>query len=212
MDYCLVPQESLSCFSNFRVTSAHDLYNNSSPIGVNDPGSSIPEHSLIRWDISCDSVYLPDLPQDAEWKTTQQYFDVSCVPSNFFTGPDIDEFIASLPAMIDILSTDNIYTKCIVSLEDEMKTKLPHSHRSYGGCNSKHRRYKPFWSDTLTELWKSYTDKLNLWKTSKATDKAELRNQWITARKVFDKALLAAKRNYWLSMQQELIQLQTRNP
>ena len=63
----------------------------------------------------------------------RQYFDVSCVPSNFFTGPDIDEFIASLPAMIDILSTDNIYTKCIVSLEDEMKTKLPHSYRSYGG-------------------------------------------------------------------------------
>ena len=156
------------------------------------------------------------MPQDvtAEWRTIRQYFDVSCVPSNFFTGPNIDEFIASLQAKIDILSTDSIYmyTKCIVSLEEEMRTKLSHSNRSCGGCSSKHRRYKPFWSDTLTELWNSYTDKLNLWKTSKATDKSELRNQWIIDRKVFDKALLAAKRNYWLSMQQELIQLQTRNP
>ena len=55
VDYCFIPYEGLDNFINFKVTSETDLFNNSNLLGVIDPETSHPDHSLLTWNFLLDT-------------------------------------------------------------------------------------------------------------------------------------------------------------
>ena len=58
-------------------------------------------------------------------------------------------------------------------------------------------RYKPWWSDILTELWNIKRASERKYCKSNLAEKSDLRKQFICNRKTFDKAVSDAKREHW---------------
>ena len=52
VDYCLIPYERLDIFTDFKVTLETDLFNSSNLLGVIDPETSHPDHSLLTWNFA----------------------------------------------------------------------------------------------------------------------------------------------------------------
>lgn len=83
VDYCITPYDSLSYFSVIRTT---DLINSTGDVSALTP-TSIPDHSLLLWDIVCSN--LSDVSDEVHsQKSTFDRFDVSNVPDAFMGDRD----------------------------------------------------------------------------------------------------------------------------
>ena len=71
---------------------------------------------------------------------------------------------------------------------------------------------KPWWNDTLTKLWNEVCEAERKWNRSHKDNKKNTRHIFVSKRKIFDKNCQQAKRNYWYQSQQELCQIQNKDP
>ena len=50
------------------------------------------------------------------------------------------------------------------------------------------------------------------WRKCYGPEKQQLRCEWLKARKLYDKTYQKEKQNYWFTIQQDLLHLQSSNP
>jgi hypothetical protein len=102
---------------------------------------------------------------------------------------------------------DSIYSDWCTIIKENMYNILPFkkinfSHKS----NKKRRPGKAWWSDRLTVLWtRMSTDEKNWLKCTHRSEKIRLKSIYVTSRKLFDREVQKAKRFYWYSLQNDLL-------
>ena len=92
---------------------------------------------------------------------------------------------------------DSLYTQLCESLTKEMDSYLKYA----AAPKSTHKRFKnqkPSWNEQLSELWRDMNKKEHIYNKCKGSRREKLytRNSFINSRKVFDKELRHADREY----------------
>ena len=160
VDYCLVKYNDLHLFDNFSVCKAIDLVDKCNIIDVT-PCASIPDHSLLSWDIminfSQQNAYC-----DSSFNSQDRYFkkfDLSQIPQDFLSDPEclgqvnvlIDKLEHSLQLQDDV---DRFYDEWISVVEDNMYDKVPYKSIPFAHISNKKRKpAKQWWNDILSVLW-----------------------------------------------------------
>ena len=81
------------------------------------------------------------------------------------------------------------------------------------GLQQKRKKIKkPWWNDTLNDLFSSFLDADRKWSRANGASRAALKEVRKMKQKEFDSAKQRAKRNYWRSMQEQMLTMQDTNP
>ena len=211
VDYCLIPHDCIDIFRKFSVVHVIDLIN-TIPNFSNCMGTSMPDHSLLRWDVV---YYITSESQkfhsDSDCSTFDK-FDLSNIPNGFMCDPStlrqlnrlIDNLEQGLQTQNDI---DSMYSEWCGLIKVSMYKDIPYEAitLSHGPtyCKRKRRPGKTWWSKKLSDLWFLLCDKEKRWLKSDRR-KCDLKSEYVYARKSFDKEVQKAKRFYWYSCQNDL--------
>ena len=221
VDYCVVPYENLSCFTNFEVLRARTLFDEIATVGSFDP-QHIPDHSMFTWTfktfIGRDYQTVPDNTLDNGTINTVR-FDTRNVPIDWMSDA---ETVSKLNILIQDLETselnqsslDSKYGELVKIVHDEMELKLNKLRTNVeNGTNNKRRRMKkPWWNDDLTVLWNDVCKAEREWQKCTTRCKKDLRHVFAEKRKNFDRYSQRAKRQYWYSSQEQLLDVQHGDP
>ena len=208
VDYCLLSHDNLSLFSDFSVVRAVDAVNLCNNIcGIAPTG--IPDHSLITWCINFEKTSV--FTTTANLTDGYDKFDVHSIPNDFLTSnviltkvnAAIADLEGSLRSQTDI---DVAFGGWCDIVNHEMYDRLPFRSVCCGVNNKKRRPGKPWWNNSLTDLWndvcKSEKDWLNC---NSMTMKRKLKSDYCYARKLFDKEVQRSKRHHWYKMQHDIL-------
>ena len=131
VDYCVVPYEFLEQFDHFNVIQSQKLFSDSC-IGVCEP-TGIPDHNILSWHISTNSVREEDCFSDQiDTATSHVKFDVNNIPSNFMNDANWVQDINDRIRQIQTCEAgenicDNIYNSFCDAVQKEMYNKQSHS-------------------------------------------------------------------------------------
>ncbi|CAG2217548.1 unnamed protein product [Mytilus edulis] len=213
VDYCVVPYEMLDIFNKFKVTRTSLIIEQICANGKFDLQKIIPDHSLLTWEITLKfSQSNKNAAQPKNNRKTKTKYDIKNIPEDWLSSEsalnDIDIIIQNLEfSNVTQDKINNMYDAFVNVIKTEMSTKLSSKVIVLSdGVNNKRRRCKkPWWSEELTELWSSVCASEKIWiKCKIQNQKKFFRQVFVNKRKLFDKAVQKAKRQYWYSMQEEL--------
>ena len=200
----------MSLFSEFSVTRVTDLVNVLNNNNVLTP-SGLPDHSILSWNIKCDFYDDASDNKESETNLICDKFNVTNVPPDFLCDIDILSSVntaiadleGSLRSQEDIDVAFNGWCNLV---KGEMYAKLPSNPVMSGLQNKKRRPGKPWWDETLSDLWNNVclTEK-NWLKCIDKGMKKNLKHVYCTARRIFDRETQRAKRVYWFKMQTDIL-------
>ncbi|XP_052808975.1 uncharacterized protein LOC128237452 [Mya arenaria] len=209
VDYCFVSHEKLPGFVQFNVIQVTDLINRSSIIAT-VASSALPDHSLLVWDILLErDVYNTSV--NYSYASSYTKFDVKNVPGDFMLDVEtlyhvnntISKHETGFQTQSDI---DGVYNDWCNIISHNMNSKLPSKVIKFGSNNKKRRPGKPWWSDTLTEVWNNVCIAEKAWLSCADIGiKKTLKTVYIDKRKLFDRQVQRAKRLYWFTLQTQLL-------
>jgi hypothetical protein len=213
VDYSIVPYESLPLYTGFEVIRASHLVQKSIPEGVES--RLVPDHSALKWvfiPVAVNDIHTPSVGSETVYTQKVTKYDVTDVPSDFCSNSDV---IKVLNDAIVSLENDEKSQDCVDSafnklcdvLKNEMHVKLTHKTvtvKSSVSGNKKRRLGKPWWNDTLTELWNEVCTAEKAWVRCKNGSSKNLKQVYVSKRKTFDRHVQRFKRNYWFKVQNDL--------
>ena len=93
---------------------------------------------------------------------------------------------------------DNVCSRLILTLKTEMNDKMTHRTVKIqpSGNNKKRKVSKPWWSDSLSELWNEQCKAEKAMLKGQHSIRNRLRHVFVTARKRFNREVQRAKRQY----------------
>ena len=102
--------------------------------------------------------------------------------------------------------TESYKQFCVIM--NEAMSKSPRSRKIILGKKLKRQiRYKPWWSDLLTELWNIKRASERRYCKRNLAEKSNLRKQFICNQNAFDRTVSDAKREHWNKEQQHLLEI-----
>ncbi|CAG2253657.1 unnamed protein product [Mytilus edulis] len=169
--------------------------------------------TLLTWEITLKfSQSNKNAAQPKNNRKTKTKYDIKNIPEDWLSSEaalnDINIIIQNLEiSNVTQDKINNMYDAFVNVIKTEMSTKLSSKVIVLSdGVNNKRRRCKkPWWSEELTELWNDVCASEKIWiKCKIQNQKKFFRQVFVNKRKLFDKAVKKAKRQYWYSMQEEL--------
>ncbi|XP_060597913.1 uncharacterized protein LOC132751716 [Ruditapes philippinarum] len=211
VDYCLVPHDSMDHFSDFCVTLTSDVINNCKNI-IKFAPSSIPDHSLLSWNILCN---ITRKKTDHFGNTSDSYdkFDRSYFSNYFLCNSDIlSEVNSTIDTLEQGMRTQNdvniAYDKWCEIVKNAMYENVPYKSIKIGpGTGSKKRRPgKPWWTDNLSDLWCKLSIAEKQWlQCYNRADRVSFKAKYVSIRKQFDAEVQRAKRRHWYNLQKDIL-------
>ena len=207
VDFCVVPYENIAQIQEFKVLRSRDVFTEAGCVGEVDL-RTMPDHSMLTWVMSYSprgtgqGIYQPRTACARYVK-----FDLKSIPEDFMCDQSSIQTISELILRLNIQDVDqevinSVYGEFCQTIYDQMKLKIPNREVLITDSVAPKKRNKPWWNDELHTLWMEVKNAEKSWLRQKADSK--LKEEFITARKVFDKAVLNCKRNYWRERQQEI--------
>ncbi len=211
VDYAVVSQDMIHLCDNVKIIRAIDVFRQAHLTGVCDPDHNISDHSLVSWTMQID-MHNPNMIDNSELLPLHiTKHDVSEVPADFMSdNQSISQLhdITEQCQRTDISSIDASYDQFCVIVKQAMNNSLPTRHIV---INSEHKRgkhrYKPWWTERLTDLWKAVCEAEKLYCESDPINRQERRAQFIGEQRIFDRELRSTKREYWYAEQQSLLKI-----
>ena len=181
VDNCIAPHDSLNAFSDFTITKPRELFGEAGLVGLYDPSRSLPDHALLSWEIEmpfwarCTNEQIKCNSKEA----TIRKHEVSDIPGDFMVcntvTQQINECITKLEhTRREQEELDATYRDICEIIHDEMDNKLPIKiiTISEGPSSNKTRKVrKPWWNDTLTELWNIAYETEKDWRSAEGQEK-----------------------------------------
>ncbi|XP_052256259.1 uncharacterized protein LOC127861632 isoform X1 [Dreissena polymorpha] len=216
VDYCIVPYENLSLYSQFYVHTVVDVMNS---IELQDSiaPTCVPDHSILTWVMEIESTDLEFATDKTGSVQSTDKFDCSRIPNDFLLNQvlvgQINDCISNLEQGYRTQSDiDQAFGDWCGIVRDEMYDKLPFKTIIHDSCRRKRRSGKPWWSNELNSLWSDMCKKEKLWlRCNNKHLKVQLKTDYIRSRSFFDRAVQKAKRHYWFSTQSRLSNLASDN-
>ncbi len=209
VDYAIVSQDMIHLCNNVHIIRALDLFKQAQLPGVCDPDHNISDHSLVSWTMLID-VHTSTITDNNELPPLHIIkHDVSDIPMDFMCDNESLiqlHNITELCEPTNIPSIDSSYDQFCVIVKNCVNISLPTRHIVINSeQNHGRHRYKPWWTDRLTQLWKVVCQAEKLYCQCDSTNRVERRAQFIDEQRSFDMALRATKRQYWHDEQQILL-------
>ena len=214
VDYCITPYEHMSKYEEFTVCLTSDLLTKAMLHNKINSTTVAPDHSLLLWTFTVECANVKKRGA-TDVEVSYEKYD-RFVPENFLQedlsmlNEGIRDIQQSVNAQEDL---DNVCKKLIKKLKDEMKVKMTHRtvkiHTS--GDNKKRKVNKPWWSDSLSELWNEQCKAEKDMLKGKKSTRTRLRHVFATARKRFNREIQRTKRQYLQQKQAEIDDLQSKN-
>ena len=187
-----------------------------------------PDHSFLSIDITFDNVETQKsekvksqnekCSKKGEKVPKLKKFYLDYRPSGFMNNYKWHQALSNIITNIETainqqLNLEDIYNQTIHMITTEMET-----HLKFRECSKKSKQNfkhtKPYWTDTLTKLWKSMNEKERLYIKCKDRyrEKQIKKNDFLIARKEFDKTLRYSERQYNKQFLGKLEVMNTNNP
>ncbi|XP_071102383.1 uncharacterized protein [Haliotis cracherodii] len=197
VDYVITPHENLLTFRDFNVTRVTSLID-----GTNVP-DSLPDHSILTW-----SLQLPVEPSEQTNSPDTTSDPIAIVKqyrreklnSSFLQSEDIRpkviETISKIEHELSASSDANkAYSDFLTFMSFELdKVSTTCTFRQPTNKKSK-SFYKPYCCEELQNKWDEVCVAETLWLSCKTHRRKNLKQYYITRRKLFDKSLRKHKRN-----------------
>ena len=216
VDYCIIPHNQLSNFTNFSVSLTSDLISACNNIANLAP-ISIPDHSLLSWN---DVTNLTKIDEPVVQSTNKDStdrghvkFKLNSIPGDFMSDPSVLEQINVLidkleSNVIDVSNIDNVYKDWCDIVKNSLYDNIPYKtvvHDMSNNCR-KHKPGKPLWNTRLSDLWSNLCIAEKKWlKCLVKSLKNTFKGEYVKLRKSFDREVQKAKRIYWFHMQDNLL-------
>ena len=146
VDCCITPDDSLNHFTDFTVTRTTDLINKADALSVLAL-SSIPDHSLLSWNIVFNEFVDVTLDENVKSGSFGK-FDVR--NALFQVNNVINKLEQSQRTQTDM---DSIYEDWCHVIKQHMYSTVPYTTITVGIRNKKRRPGKPWWSHNLSNKW-----------------------------------------------------------
>ena len=212
VDYGLVLHEDLDLYSNFEVIRARELCAAAGFGAVGISERIIPDHSILTWDVQVpvgtadDQNYNP-IKEDSSTSYTR--YDLTQVPSDFMSAPEIKSLVASLVTQLNSHNLDHVYSQLCDKIVFEMEKNVPHKEiRINLTVKNKKSRKKPWWNNDLTMVWNTVRHAEQRWLKASPSDKRDHKLDYLKKRRFFDQCVQKAKRSVWIKNQDDLLALQ----
>ena len=211
VDYCLVSHGSLGNGWNFNIHRARDIFHISGCMDGTFSENILPDHSLLTWDLTCHFTAQCGNTDPNQWRYEFVKFKLGDIPNDFMCD---EVSVRSLQVLINNLESldvnqeviDTTYQNFVDLLKQQMFDKLKYRKvivNPNSNVNNSYKKCKPWWNDNLQTLSTDVRNAERLWLAAKQD--RELKEQFLTYRKQFDRAVQAAKRQHWHHQQKELM-------
>ena len=214
VDYCIVPHEYLMDYTEFNVTRALDLFENSNCRSLVEPNTKLPDHSILHWSMTLPGNNVTDAgnktSQTREWKR----FDLSSIPQTFLSDNDSSSKIRETLIRIDNPNVaqndlDKCYEDFVETVMNTLESEVPFRViKTNGHQHSGRHTRKSWWNEELSQLWNNVVKCERAWSKSKQPEKRHYKEQLKSAQKLFDRTVQRTKRQHWKKEQEKLLNLQ----
>ncbi|XP_053403285.1 uncharacterized protein LOC128558364 [Mercenaria mercenaria] len=210
VDYCIIPHEKLDIFSEISMLRVMDVINNINNVPAL-ANTSLPDHSILSWKLTCNISNACNYDKCNVQPVSFDKFDVTDVPNTFLSDQEsilnvnrvIEKLERSQQTQCDV---DAIFSNWCEIVKNNMYKSLPFVKIGGKKVRKKRRPGKPWWSNTLTELWNDMCGKERRWlNCTNRNEKLHLKSIYVSSRRVFDREVQRAKRLYWFSLQNGLL-------
>ncbi|VDH90239.1 Hypothetical predicted protein [Mytilus galloprovincialis] len=211
VDYCVLPYEQLKSFSDFTVHRTTELIKNIGMVDKFDLRRIVPDHSVLTWSMSLNFNFVDNISLNDHEPVRKVKYSADNIPQDWLCDPTIITSIDNIISYLEHSETtqfaiDDMYDSFVTVMKSEMSQKLPCKTVLYNSNNNKPRRcQKPWWTDNLGTLWNDVCKAEKVWTKCKGNTSKNLRHLYVEKRKLFDKSVQKAKRQYWFSSQEELM-------
>lgn len=118
MDYCLVPYEKLSYFSNFNVSTARDQVTNAGLVGRCDLSSIVPDHSLISWNLDAKNFFSSTSSRMVRKVPILKFkFDTRHIPNDWSMN---DNTVANINSLIARFTNETMNQERVDTAYDQL--------------------------------------------------------------------------------------------
>ncbi len=223
VDYVVTPHENLNICLNFKVLPMSDIIDQYKLHSFINERSKPPDHSVLLFELKLsDSTYGHNttINQTPPSNSKIRRYNLKCINNNIFTS---DMARNALDNVIDciIMSRENqenidmLYENLCSAITTEMENEVPFKEFNVSdNTRKKFKSNKPFWNDELKILWSEMHEKEKIFCRCKKNnrEKKKFKNDFIYARKVFDKSLKFHERSYNRGHTIEIEKVCTTNP
>ena len=215
VDYCIMPYEHLSKYEAFRVCLTSDLLSKANLHNKINSAITVPDHSLLLWTFTVECTNVKKKKYAIGLPVTYEKYD-RLVPDNFLQEDlsILNDGIRKIQQSVNTQEElDNVCSKLILTLKTEMNDKMTHRTVKIqpSGNNKKRKVNKPWWSDSLSELWNEQCKAEKAMLKGQKSIRNRLRHVFVAARKRFNREVQRAKRQYIRQKQAEIDELQSKN-
>ena len=205
VDYAIVHQDLLPLCDNLCVIRASELFHQTGLVGCCDTRHNISDHSLLCWNVALQNHNCIDYSENDNNSYRIKY-DVTNIPGDFMCYESCIKNMNEITAKCSNLGVTESYKQFCVIMNEAMSNSLRSRKIILGKKLKQQIRYKPWWSDILTELWNIKRASERRYCKSNLAEKSDLRNQFICNQKTFDRAVSDAKREHW-KKEQHLLEM-----
>jgi len=218
VDYICVPQDVFGDCRSFEVLTVQAIVEENNLHGLLGDRSRLPDHSAIVMEFipRISDTSEPADTKGCEW--TRPRFNLNKIPVDFMESELVNRALIEIIEQIEGYrgtqgEIDNIYDNLCEAITSEMHRTIP----KYGSSNStskRHRVRKPYWNETLGDLWNDLRLKENAFLRCKnnRSRKNALHREYILARDRFDKVLKRTERAYRRVVALDIETTSTSNP
>ena len=222
VDYIVTTHDCFDSFKMFSVDCMNDLLALHNLFPLISERSRSPDHSVLNCVFECKAAWPTTQTQtvrnnNANNPINKKYL-FNNVSADFMMNDlwkqNVSQMIESIEQMhVNQNDIDLYYDKFCKTLITEMDKYVNFKEISRP-TRKRLKNTKPYWTNELTSLWKSMSDKERTFLKSKGTNRYRtiLRNEYLLAQKVFDKALRKTERTYYRKQLERIEEVNTSNP
>ena len=215
IDYIVLPLDMIDSCTEFKVRTVRDLLNMSENIADEDIElQNIPDHSVLTMKLNVPvQIRHTDSIENGQLRRTNMVqhgnnddiyfkrFHVKKIPDEFLKNATarastVQLINKMLQVQCNQNDVDQMYDDFCKLYYDEMKKFLRYRNVFPQSAKRLKRRTKPFWTEQLSDLWKTVCEKEKRFTLAQGAQRRRFRQEFVQARQDFDRNYRKAKRNY----------------
>ena len=223
VDYIFATQNTIDICKKCTVLLVSDVIANYNLSHLLSERCKQPDHSLIVCEMLFDRCGLSDLSTETDPHNhvpqgiKSKKYCFTPMPPNFMSSQtfisNVENVMSHLSVVLDAQSTlDDVYNDFCTIVLNDMDQHLPA--RKIGKHKKRVKYYKPYWNSQVSTAWKEMreAEKVFLRYRGSRIVRQRYRSNFVHRRKIFDKSLRKAEREYFKSIADEIERINTNDP
>ena len=218
VDYICIPHDTMAQCVNFKVRTARSIIEDGNLFGLLGDRSKAPDHSALITEFRTSHIGTGFYTDENDVTCEKKRYKLKSTPRDFLSSDLLKLALQTIILKIESAretqtEIDTIYNDLCNVITTEMDKCIP---RFETGKKTKRRfkSHKSYWNEDLSELWNAMHSKekqfLNF--NGRSSIKTQLRREFLSSQKRFDKSLRQYERAYKRSVCDDIENMTSENP